>query len=134
MVSNKQQVIEKSVGSNSMKVHTFGIGDHCDLELVTKVAQSGRGSCSVIRDDKSHLVSGKIILALERAFEPSYNNCKLTIAHGGKEKVEVLGEVHRNELIYRSFFMPKDELASFRMEFTYHDEAGNAKTLYFDYG
>ena len=34
MVDNKRDVINKSVGTNSMKFYTFGIGDGCDKELV----------------------------------------------------------------------------------------------------
>lgn len=30
MVDNKLQVIEKSKGTNNMKIHAFGIGDGCD--------------------------------------------------------------------------------------------------------
>ena len=133
-IENKPLVIEAAKGTSDMRVHTFGIGDHCDSDLVTRLAAAGRGAAELIGDDKSHLISARVIVTLERDFEPSYNNCRLIISHGGKENTEILGEVHRNELIYRSFFMPEDELATFRMEFTYHDEAGKAKTLFMDYG
>lgn len=78
MVDNKQQVIEKSTGTNDMKFYTFGFGDGCDKDLVEKVAKQGRGSHDLIGDDKSHLVGGKIIKALEKAFEPSFKECKYT--------------------------------------------------------
>ena len=79
-----------------MKIHAFGIGDGCDKQLVEKVAMNGRGSFSLIGDDKSHLVGARIIQALEKAFEPSFQNCKLVISHGTTEITENLGEVFRN--------------------------------------
>ena len=85
MVDNKLQVIERSKGTNNMKIHAFGIGDGCDKQLVENVAVNGRGSFSLISDDKSHLVGARIIKALEKAFEPSFQNCKLVISHGTKE-------------------------------------------------
>ena len=72
MVDNKLQVIERSKGTHNLRIHTFGIGDGCDKQLVENVAANGRGSCSLITDDKSHLVGARIIKALEKAFEPSY--------------------------------------------------------------
>ena len=61
-----------SKGTNDIRFFTFGFGDGCDKDLVERVAINGRGSHELIGDDKSHLVGGKIILALEKAFEPSF--------------------------------------------------------------
>ena len=119
MVDNKQQVIEKSTGTNDMKFYTFGFGDGCDKDLVERVAINGRGSHELIGDDKSHLVGGKIILALEKAFEPSFKNCKYRFSHGTTIEEQKLGEIHRNELIYKTLFVPEDELKTFQFEFEY---------------
>ena len=114
-----------------MKFHTFGFGEGCDKELVEKVAERGRGSSSLIGDDKSHLVGGKIILALEKAFEPSFKNCKYKYSHGGTTITKPLGEVHRNELIYKTLFVPEEELETFKFEFEYQDENENVGKLTF---
>ena len=74
-VGNRQDVINISHASYSMRMHSFGIGDDCDQRLVNEVARMGRGSSSIVGDDRSHLVGSKIILALEKAFEPSLRNC-----------------------------------------------------------
>ena len=47
-----------------MRFYTFGIGDGCDKDLVEKMAKGGRGTHYIITDDRSHLVSSKIIDAL----------------------------------------------------------------------
>ena len=47
-----------------MRFYTFGIGDDCDKDLVAKMAKGGRGTHYIIGDDRSHLVSSKIIDAL----------------------------------------------------------------------
>ena len=120
MVDNKQQVIEKSTGTNDMKFYTFGFGDGCDKDLVEKVAKQGRGSHDLIGDDKSHLVGGKIILALEKAFEPSFQQCKYKYSLlGATVEEKFLGEVHRNELVYKTLFVPEQDLESFLFEFEY---------------
>ena len=51
-------------GTSKMRFYTFGIGDNCDCDLVREVAKNGRGAHYLIGDDKSHLVSSKIINAL----------------------------------------------------------------------
>ena len=71
-----------SSATPNMRMHSFGIGDDCDQRLVNEVAKEGRGSSSIVGDDRSHLVGSKIILALEKAFEPSLRNCMLTIKYG----------------------------------------------------
>ena len=85
-------MIERSKGTHNLRIHSFGIGDGCDKQLVEKVAENGRGSCSLITDDKSHLVGARIIKALEKAFEPSFQNCKLVISHGTTENTYNLGD------------------------------------------
>ena len=132
MVDNKIEVIKRSKGTNMMKIHAFGIGDGCDKKLVEDVATNGRGSFSLISDDKSHLVGARIIKALEKAFEPSFQNCKLVLSHGTTEVTYNLGEVFRNELIYKSLFMPEKDLDSFKLLFAFTDDTEKEHILSFD--
>ena len=125
-------MIERSKGTHNLRIHSFGIGDGCDKQLVEKVAENGRGSCSLITDDKSHLVGARIIKALEKAFEPSFQNCKLVISHGTTENTYNLGEVFRNELIYKSLFMPEKDLDSFKLMFAFTDDTDKQHVLSFD--
>ena len=86
-----------------MRFYTFGIGDDCDKDLVVKMAKGGRGTHYIIGDDRSHLVSSKVIDALSKSFEPSISNCSITIEYGDYIDWQELGEIHENELISRQF-------------------------------
>jgi hypothetical protein len=77
-VSNREMVIEKSLtGKDNIRVHTFGIGSGCDVDMVEKVAKNGRGSCSLVKDNDTNL-KGLVIAALAHASEPSLQNCNLS--------------------------------------------------------
>ena len=32
------------------KIHTFGVGSDCSVDLVSRVAAAGKGICSLVRD------------------------------------------------------------------------------------
>ena len=61
---DKEELLEITIGTSNRRFYTFGIGDDCDKDLVVKMAKAGRGTHYIIGDDKSHLVSSKIIDAL----------------------------------------------------------------------
>ena len=74
-VCNTGEIIDYSRLSNKKaRIHTFGIGDECDRNLIEKVAIAGRGSASFATDEQSNL-SGQVIEALRRSFEPSLSDC-----------------------------------------------------------
>ena len=63
-VENKSEVILKArENSETTRVHTFGIGEGCDRELIENTAVAGRGSFSFAIDNTSNL-SGQVIQAL----------------------------------------------------------------------
>ncbi len=66
-VDNKRQVIyQAQLNSDTTRVHTFGIGNGCDEELIKQTAIAGRGSYSFATDNVSNL-SGQVIQALKKA-------------------------------------------------------------------
>ena len=64
VMGQREELLEITKGTNKMRFYTFGIGDGCDKDLVEKMAKGGRGTHYIITDDRSHLVSSKIIDAL----------------------------------------------------------------------
>ena len=58
---NKMNIIKYARDHcESTRVHTFGIGDGCDQELIKETAIAGRGSHSFASDNCSNL-SGQVI-------------------------------------------------------------------------
>lgn len=57
--------------NDDTKVFTFGIGAGCDKDLVTKVAEAGRGSFSMVGDNNPKDLKEKVINALSVASEPA---------------------------------------------------------------
>ena len=99
-VDNPDKVIQLArENSESVKIHSFGIGSDCSRKLVSEVAKAGRGTASFV-DETSNDLRGKVITALKIASEPSYQDCKFNI----KELVPILdypsqgivGEAFRN--------------------------------------
>ena len=80
--------------SETTRVHTFGIGNGCDEELIKRTAIAGRGSYSFAIDNVTNL-SGQVIQALKKATQPSLKDC--SFSWSGK-KID-LGEVFRNQLV-----------------------------------
>ena len=76
-----------------MRVHTFGIGNDFDADLVGKTAKIGRGSCSYAYvDDK---LPGQVITALKRALAPSLHDC--TFSWGNNSRPVKIAEMFRDE-------------------------------------
>ena len=96
-----------------MRVHSFGIGDGCDRELIEKTAIAGRGSYSFATDNIAHL-SGQVIEALKKATQPSLKQCDLTWSN---KKIQ-LGEVFRNQHIHSYQILSKEEFEALKLKFT----------------
>ena len=79
-VSSPDRVIElarTAANKDNCKIHTFGIGRDCSVDLVTKVAKAGKGSCSLVVENKD--LRSTVIQALARADEPQYSNTTVKI-------------------------------------------------------
>jgi hypothetical protein len=81
--------------------------------MVKKVAENGRGSCSLVQDNDENL-KGLVIAALANASEPSLKNCKFTF---GNENTQ-MGEVFRSKLISRSAILSVKEFSNLKVAFT----------------
>jgi len=79
-VSSPDKVVQLAAtgaSNNPCRIHTFGIGRDCSVDLVTRVAKAGRGICSLIPENKD--LRSIVISALARADEPSYSNCSIVV-------------------------------------------------------
>lgn len=79
-----------------LRISTFGIGRSFDEQLVTRVAEKGRGSISRIYDLDQGSLSAAAVLALNRAMYPSLPGCKMSWT--GEDETK-LNEVFYNQLI-----------------------------------
>ncbi|CDW91779.1 UNKNOWN [Stylonychia lemnae] len=78
-VENRQRVIELAEKCPfDIRIHSIGVGRDCDVKLVQEVARKGRGSCSLVLENKD--LKTIVIQALGRAKDPSYSNFKLYLA------------------------------------------------------
>ena len=54
-VSSPDKVValarQAALGS-SCRIHTFGVGSDCSVSLVSQVATAGKGTCSLVKDNK----------------------------------------------------------------------------------
>ena len=63
-VSDRDAVVNAArQHSEQVRVFTFGLGSGCDVDLVRRTAQAGRGSCSLV-EDNSYDLNGQVIRAL----------------------------------------------------------------------
>jgi len=76
-------------------VHSFGIGNDCDRDLVEGTAKAGRGSASFVRDNENNL-NKVVVQSLARSIEPSLEKCSLTLSFKKTNLKVDLGEVFRN--------------------------------------
>ena len=89
-----------------MVVHTIGIGDGCDVNMLKKTAEVGRGTCSLIQDRESESVlNGKVITALQKALDPALEHC--SISWGSETKN--LNTVFRNQLVQEFKILSEQE-------------------------
>ena len=59
---------------DNCRVFTFGIGNDCDRDLVTRVAKAGRGSHNLVKDGQDNL-KAVVVKALAHASQPSLKDC-----------------------------------------------------------
>ncbi|CDW72326.1 UNKNOWN [Stylonychia lemnae] len=77
-VDNREKVIQLAGQCPfDIRIHSIGIGRDCDVRLVSEVARIGKGSCSLVLDNKD--LKAIVIQALGRAKDPSYSNCNFII-------------------------------------------------------
>ena len=111
-VKNRDDVMSAAkTGNPEIRIHTFGIGGACDKEMVTKMAQRGRGSVSLI--DNPAIIEKKVIRALRVATEPSLKKCTLQF---GDEEIKI-GEVFRHQIYSKSKIMDEAEFKTFQVKF-----------------
>ena len=65
-----------------MRVHTFGIGDDVDRELIEESAKSGEGVSYYVSESNKVELKSKVIDALQRASEPYLQGCTFTLNTG----------------------------------------------------
>ena len=105
-VKNPIDVIN-AARNDKCSVHTVGIGEGCDEDMLRKTALSGRGSCSLIKDaEHEGVLNGKVVTALQYAMEPAMENCSIKF---GTQIDENLSAVFRNQLIHKVALMSEDE-------------------------
>ena len=86
-------------------VHTVGIGEGSDIDMLSKMAKEGRGTYSYIGDNESDSVlNGKVISALKKALELALEHCSISwitshLYPRGRGIVKQLDTIFRNELV-----------------------------------
>jgi len=129
-VSDPEAVIKKSrTNKDNLRVHTFGIGNGCDVEMVKKMAEAGRGSCSLVGDDVDNL-NGLVVTALARASEPSLKGCTIKFGNFLNEK---LGEVFRSQLLTYCRIIPRAEFEDLTLHFTCEKDPVTGQPIDFKY-
>lgn len=100
--------------SEDIRIHTFGIGSGCDgdKDLIVMTAKAGRG-CYNFADDNSTDLSGQVISALNKASQPSLQDCSYSF-FGQEVK---LGEVFRDQLVQSYQIVSKAEFEKAKVNF-----------------
>ena len=126
------QLVEQQAKYNPdvNRIHTFGIGDDCDKDMVINTSIAGRGSCSLVSDNRTKQLNGKVIKALEHAFEPSLKQCTV---QWGNYQPENLGEVFRNQMIYRTALVSPEEFQNFKFVFKSVEDPITGKPINLNY-
>lgn len=124
-MSDRDAVIKKSnTKKDNIRIHTFGIGNGCDIDMVKSMAKMGRGSCSLVGDDVDNL-NGLVVTALARASEPSLEGCKLVFG----ADTEDLGEVFRNQLLTRCKIISRAQFEALSLKFTSQKDPSTGKPI-----
>jgi len=128
-VDDRESVINKAnTKKDNIRVHTFGVGNGCDVDMVRRMAKMGRGSCSLVGDDVANL-NGLVVTALARASEPSLQDCKLEFAKVSED----LGEVFRNQLLTRCKIISRADFESLQLKFTCQKDPVTGKPIEMQY-
>ena len=79
--------------SESTVVHTLGISNAADADLLQKTARAGRGTFSLVEDYESvSALNGKVISALKKCLEPALEYCSISWG----DEIRDLDTVFRN--------------------------------------
>jgi hypothetical protein len=128
-VDDRESVINKAnTKKDNIRVHTFGVGEDCDVDMVRRMAKMGRGSCSLVGNDVANL-SEVVVTALRRASEPSLQDCKLEFAKVSED----LGEVFCNELLARFKIICRADFKSLQLKFTCQKDCLTGNTIEMQY-
>ena len=112
-VSNSGEVIKLSADKNII-VHSIGIGNGCDRNMLESMAKTGRGSCSLIKDDEGQSVlGGKVIQALHKSLEPALEHCTLQVGHALRE----MDTIFRGQLVRESKIISTAEFEDLKVKF-----------------
>lgn len=87
-----------------MRIHTFGIGNECDKQLIKETASAGRGTSSFAASKEDDL-SSLVITALRKSMVKSLTQCTFII---GSDK-QYLGEVFKDQSICSYKIMSQEE-------------------------
>ncbi|CDW74212.1 UNKNOWN [Stylonychia lemnae] len=125
-VDNKQVVLDLAASCPfDIRIHTIGVGLDCDVELVKQCAILGRGSFSMVAENKD--LKSMVITALSRAKDPSYSNCKFSLNHTPIIETNTLNytmeskdtyELFANEVFMYYIIIPKELQHSFSLKLT----------------
>ena len=95
-------------------VHSIGIGNGCDRNMLESMAKTGRGSCSLIKDDEGqNVLGGKVIQALFKSLEPALEKCSLEINNQYIEKETIF----RGQLIRESRIISEKKFNDIKVKF-----------------
>lgn len=116
-VSNTDSIVEcASKARDEVRVHTFGIGDDCDKQLVKRTAIAGRGSYSFVGNHDQNL-EGVVVQALKKSVEASLKDCLMFWITDKSQDMEELNEVFRNDMVTRYRILPKKDFESLKVKF-----------------
>lgn len=111
-------ILQASIQTQSIRVHTFGIGDGCDFPMVAQTARAGRGSYSIVNEGYySRALNGHVVRALKKAFEPSLKQCEVWLGFQNSPR-QPLDEVFRNQTVSKTTIMSKADFQNIQFGFT----------------
>lgn len=96
-------------------IHTFGVGNDCDRHFVTRMAELGEGTHSLIGSHEVHKLRSTVIQVLSKTLQPSYKevktrfSCKLPgrrdiVPELRSQNITQVQEISRYQL-YSEFFV-----------------------------
>eukprot|EP00347_Sterkiella_histriomuscorum_P005979 403354535 len=115
-------------------VHTFGIGNDYNKQLVKGFAKAGRGSYSFVEDIDN--LKGKIIKALQKAIEPSLQGCRFEFPMECDiqcPREGLIGEAFRNEITNLYLVMKKSVFENFKMSYHVQNDPIQNCSLFQEY-
>jgi len=115
--------VARNVSEHS-RIYSLGIGSGADEQLCQNMAKAGRGACSMVPDGNNEKLNSCVVQSLQKSSQPSLPDCVLQISGVGTEN---MGELFRNTLVTKSFFLTKSQLENFSASFkSRHDPVTKA--------